>query len=51
MLMKSKKVLVVGVANEASIAWAITQALLREGAEVALTYQNERLKGRVEALA
>ncbi|MCC6546955.1 enoyl-ACP reductase [Candidatus Sumerlaeota bacterium] len=51
MLMKSKKVLVVGVANESSIAWAIAQALLREGAQVALTYQNERLKGRVEALA
>jgi enoyl-[acyl-carrier protein] reductase I len=51
MLMKDKKVLVVGVANRQSIAWGITEALLREGAEVALTYQNERLKERVQELA
>jgi enoyl-[acyl-carrier protein] reductase I len=51
MLMKGKKVLVVGVANRSSIAWGITEALLREGAEVALTYQNERLKERVQELA
>lgn len=51
MLMKDKKVLVVGVANRASIAWGITEALLREGAEVILTYQNERLKERVAELA
>lgn len=51
MMMKNKKVLVVGVANRASIAWGITEALLREGAQVALTYQNERLEGRVRELA
>lgn len=51
MLMKDKKVLVVGVANKTSIAWGITESLLREGAQVALTYQNERLEGRVRELA
>lgn len=51
MLMKDKKVLVVGVANRSSIAWGITEALLREGARVALTYQNERLAARVMELA
>lgn len=50
MLLKDKKVLVVGVANKASIAWAITEALVREGAQVAVTYQGERLKDRVQAL-
>jgi len=51
MMMKGKKVLVVGVANKSSIAWGITEALLREGAQVALTYQNERLESRVRELA
>lgn len=51
MMMKDKKVLVVGVANRSSIAWAIVEALLREGAQVMLTYQNERLEGRVRELA
>lgn len=51
MLMKDKKVLVVGVANKASIAWGIGEALVREGAKVALTYQNERLAGRVRECA
>lgn len=51
MIMKDKKVLVVGVANKASIAWGIAEALVREGAEVALTYQNQRLAGRVKEAA
>ena len=51
MLMKDKKVLVVGVANKSSIAWAIADALIREGAQVALTYQTERLRERVAELA
>jgi enoyl-[acyl-carrier protein] reductase I len=51
MLMKDQKVLVVGVANRSSIAWGITEALLAQGAEVALTYQNERLAARVLELA
>lgn len=51
MILKEKKVLVVGVANQSSIAWGIASALLREGAQVALTYQNERLAGRVREAA
>ncbi|CAN5358278.1 enoyl-ACP reductase [soil metagenome] len=51
MMMKDKKVLVVGVANHMSIAWGIAEALVREGATVALTYQNDRLEGRVRGLA
>ena len=51
MLMKGKRGLVVGVANKWSIAWGITQALAAEGAELALTYQNERLGKNVRELA
>ena len=43
--------LVLGVANERSIAWGIAQALSTAGARIALTYQGERLKDRVERLA
>jgi enoyl-[acyl-carrier protein] reductase I len=50
-LMKGKRGLVVGVANKWSIAWAITQKLAAEGAEIALTYQNERLGKHVRELA
>ena len=46
-----KKGVVLGVANERSIAWAITQALSDAGARLALTYQGERLKERVERLS
>ena len=42
---------VLGVANERSIAWGITQALSAAGARLALTYQGDRLKERVERLA
>jgi enoyl-[acyl-carrier protein] reductase I len=51
MLMEGKRGLVVGVANKWSIAWAITQRLAAEGAEIALTYQNERLSKNVRELA
>ncbi len=51
MLLKGKKVLVAGVANRSSIAWAIAEAILREGGQVALTYQNQRLEARVRELA
>jgi len=51
MLMKGKRGLVVGVANKWSIAWGITQALAAQGAELALTYQNERLGKNVRELA
>ncbi|HHH47219.1 MAG TPA: enoyl-ACP reductase [Thiotrichales bacterium] len=46
-----KKALIVGVASNRSIAWGIAQAMRREGAEIALTFQNDKLKGRVEKLA
>ncbi|MCE1229341.1 MAG: enoyl-ACP reductase [Firmicutes bacterium] len=50
-LMQGKRGLVVGVANKWSIAWAITQKLAAEGAELALTYQNERLGKNLRELA
>jgi enoyl-[acyl-carrier protein] reductase I len=50
MLMKGKRGLVVGVANKWSIAWGIAQKLAGEGAELALTYQNERLGKNVREL-
>lgn len=46
-----KRALIVGVASNRSIAWGIAQAMRREGASLAFTYQNERLKERVEKLA
>ena len=41
-LMKGKKGLVLGVANENSIAWAISKILSEQGAKLAFTYQNEK---------
>lgn len=49
--MQGKRVLIVGLASNRSIAWGIAQAMRREGAELAFTYQNEKLKGRVEEMA
>jgi enoyl-[acyl-carrier protein] reductase I len=46
-----KKALVVGVASKLSIAAGIAEALHAQGAELALTWQNEKLKGRVEKFA
>lgn len=46
-----KKVLVLGVANERSIAHSITTELVREGATVALTYMNEAIEKRVRPIA
>ncbi|MCX6115253.1 MAG: enoyl-ACP reductase [Proteobacteria bacterium] len=46
-----KKVLVLGVANERSIAWGIAEALHKEGAELAFNYLNEALERRVRPLA
>ena len=43
--------IILGVANERSIAWAIAQALSAAGARLALTYQGERLRERVERLS
>jgi len=50
-LLQGKVALVLGVANKWSIAYAIAQAFVREGAEVILTYQGERQKQTVEELA
>ncbi|HHB13064.1 MAG TPA: enoyl-ACP reductase [Chromatiales bacterium] len=50
-LLAGKRVLIVGVASNRSIAWGIAQAMRAEGAELAFTYQNDRLRGRVEKLA
>lgn len=49
--LSGKKYLIIGVANERSIAWGIAQALHREGAELAFTYLNEALEKRVRPLA
>jgi enoyl-[acyl-carrier protein] reductase I len=49
--LNGKRALIVGLASKRSIAWGIAQAMRREGAELAFTYQNEKLKGRVEKLA
>ena len=46
-----KRILIVGVASKLSIASGIAAAMHREGAELAFTYQNEKLKGRVEGFA
>jgi enoyl-[acyl-carrier protein] reductase I len=46
-----KNALIVGLASNRSIAWGIAQAMQREGAELAFTYQNERLHDRVEKMA
>ncbi|MCG6868586.1 MAG: enoyl-ACP reductase [Gammaproteobacteria bacterium] len=50
-LLDGKRALIVGVASNRSIAWGISQAMRREGAELAFTYQNDRLRSRVEKLA
>lgn len=50
-LLTGKKAVIFGVANERSIAWAISQKLHEEGAELAFTYAGEILKGRVTPLA
>lgn len=49
--MAGKRALIIGLASNRSIAWGIAQAFAREGAELALTYQNDRLKSRVEKMA
>ena len=46
-----KRALIVGLASNRSIAWGIAQAMHREGAELAFTYQNDKLKSRVEKMA
>jgi enoyl-[acyl-carrier protein] reductase I len=46
-----KRALIVGVASERSIAWGIAQAMQREGAELAFSYPNDKMKDRVVPLA
>ncbi|MFQ5917985.1 MAG: enoyl-ACP reductase [Candidatus Binatia bacterium] len=50
-LLKGKKGMIFGVANDRSIAWGIAQALHEEGAELAFTYAGEVLEKRVRPLA
>jgi enoyl-[acyl-carrier protein] reductase I len=46
-----KRALIVGLASNRSIAWGIADAMHREGAELAFTYQNDKLRDRVEKFA
>ncbi len=49
--LNGKRALVTGIASDRSIAYGIAKAMSEQGAELALTYQNERLKPRVEKFA
>ena len=51
MLLEGKLGLVLGIANKRSLAWGIAQAVSREGARLAVTYQGERLEENVRELA
>lgn len=50
-MLQNKKALIVGAASNRSIAYGIAEAMSKQGAEIALSYQNERLGPRVEKLA
>ena len=50
-ILKGKKGLIVGIANERSLAWGIANNIAQHGGELALTYQNEALKKRIIPLA
>src|SRR5438128_1672344 len=50
-VLTGRRALVVGVANDRSIAWGCAQAMHRAGAEIALTYLNEKARPYVEPLA
>jgi enoyl-[acyl-carrier protein] reductase I len=49
--LQGKRALITGIASERSIATGIAEAMHREGAELAFTYQNDKLKSRVESAA
>lgn len=49
--LNGKRALIVGVASPRSIAWGIAEAMHEQGAELAFTYQNDKLKSRVEKIA
>ncbi len=50
-MLQNKKALIVGVVSNKSIAYGIAKAMISQGAEVALSYQNERVAARVQKLA
>ena len=50
-VLEGKRGLIVGIANDHSIAWGIAKCLSEEGASMYLTYQNESIKKRVEPLS
>lgn len=49
--LQGKRALIVGLASNRSIAWGIAQAMHREGADLAFSFQNEKLEGRVAKMA
>ena len=49
--LEGKRALIVGVASPRSIAWGIAEAMHKQGAELAFTYQNDRLQSRVKKIA
>ncbi len=49
--LSGKRALIAGIASNRSIAWGIAQAMQREGAELAFSYPNDKMKGRVEKFA
>ncbi len=51
MNLKNKKALIIGIASKRSIAASIAKSFSENGAEIALTYQNDKLKSRVEDIA
>ena len=50
-MLKNKKILITGIAKKYSIALGIAKAMVREGAEIAIAYQNERLLKNIEPIA
>lgn len=49
--LEGKRALIVGIASTRSIAWGIAEAMHKQGAQLAFTYQNDKLKSRVEDAA
>lgn len=49
--LQGKRALIVGLASNRSIAWGIAQAMRQQGAELAFTYQNDKLESRVAKMA
>ena len=50
-ILKGQKALIIGIANDHSIAWGCAQAMHRAGAEIAMTYLNDKARPYVEPLA